>query len=197
MSKALLIVLLIALGGCADFNIPAVTNLATVPDGEALVFGQLRVIVNGKEVRDEIVFEDDNFNRDIYAGFVVWIVPETGATYAPHWLTRKNKGEFYWHLPPGNYDIAAFGYVQRSPTNNQMTRLMRPMHIRFTIPTHGKLVYIGSLVVTFKDKDSLSGRSYDLNIEDTYKNAFVALQRNFPEATSDAAKYLMRIENTR
>ena len=71
------------------------------------------------------------------------------------------------------------------------------MHVRFTIPNDEKLVYVGSLVITFADKNALSSRSFVLHIEDQHENALDALQRKFPETKGDMAKHLMSLVKMR
>ena len=182
-----LFVVVLSASGCAGWDIPAVTSLATVPNGDAIVLGQVKVIVNEVEPLREDVFGSSDNN---YSGFIVSIVPEMGSTFW-YWVAQKDGGEMYWHLPPGNYAVVALKYNHRASI--EATRIIRPMQARFTIPNDEKMVYIGSLMITFNDMGSIASRSFGLHIEDRYENTLGALRRKFPEANGNVARRLMSL----
>lgn len=192
-----ILILLITLSGCAGWTTPVVKTLGNVPAGEAIVLGQVKVVVNEVDLLREGGFGHSRSN--MYSGFIVCIVPEVGNTFWYLPVDEKKGEEIYWHLPPGNYSVVAIKY--RNSIDDEMhhetTRFTLPMLVRFTIPNNKQLVYIGSLMITFNDLGSLGSKNFGLRIEDKYEDAISALRLRFPVATDNVAKSLMSPEKTR
>lgn len=192
-----ILILLITLSGCAGWTTPVVKTLGNVPAGEAVVLGQVKVVVNEADLLREDGFGHSRSN--VYSRFILCLVPETGNPFWYLTVNEKDGEEIFWHLPPGNYAIVALRYVNRINDGiyNETTRYTLPMNVRFTIPKDKPWVYIGSLTIMFNDLDSLANRTFGLRIEDNSSDAARSLQLRFVEAPDTLAKSLMCPEKTR
>jgi hypothetical protein len=183
------LILCLSVSGCIGTSIPVFRSLTDVPQGQAIVAGKVKVVVK------ELAGLDENALRartDARSNSVFFIVPEQGGTLWNHSVTTYNDGAIYWQLPPGTYDISAFTYS--TGPGPQTIHIIRPMRVRFTIPHEHKAVYIGSLVITFENKDSLLQSSYVVEVEDEYESVRESLKRKFVGPTDAMVKHLMRQE---
>lgn len=176
MAKAyLLLILTLLLTSCVS---PSPIDLAAAkafPEGEAIVFGRVKVIRKGKP------------SHWTGRSFRIHILPDTGAKPVSYGL--KGDGSFYWHLSPGGYTITGFQWWQ--PLRAFGPVVGRHIFTWFMIPEETSLVYVGTLVISFEE-----GR-YIMRIEDEYAQALQGLKGKFPELKGQAAKRLMNLEKAR
>jgi len=158
-----------------------VSNVASVPEGEGIVFG--RVKVNDKGT----LIDWGGLNSySEYGSLTVVVAQEHGSEHWRHHLSED--GSFYWHLPPGSYSILAFSYW--SPERKLLT--IRPIVARFSIFESKKLTYIGTLAIT-----SFTGEVHSIRIEDEYEEALGALPYKFSVVKPTISKHIMSLEKMR
>lgn len=170
MSKRyFLFVLTLLLTSCASPI--ALSDMKTLPQGEALIFGRMKVIEFG--VRTE------------GWGSRLHILPDADSEPVRHVLTGD--GSFYWHLPPGGYTITDFQMRRGFP----VIISLRPIFAQFMVPEATSLVYIGTLTI------NLPSGLVPMRIEDEYGQASQRLKSKFPKIQGEATKSLMHLEKAR
>ena len=175
-------ILVLSATGCALFEPPPtieVLNVASIPEGEGIVFGRVKVNDEGA-----LIDWGKLYSYSKYGSFTVVVAQEHGSE---HWRHRLSEdGSFYWHLPPGSYSILAFNYF--SPERELIT--IRPIVARFSIFKSKKLAYIGTLAITFIEN------GHSIRIEDEYEEALDELPYKF-RAMKPVPKHIMSLEKMR
>jgi hypothetical protein len=173
-------ILVLSATGCAFFQPPPtieVSNVASVPEGEGIVFGRVKVNDEGTLI---------DWGRPYstkYGSLTIVVAQEHGSKY---WRYRLSEdGSFYWHLPTGSYSILAFNYYSRE----RELFTIRPIVARFSIFESKKLAYIGTLAITFIEN------GHSIRIEDEYEEALDALP--FPVMKPAIPKHFMSLEKMR
>ena len=173
--QGFILVLILSLAGCASSPI-VLSNTKAVPPQEVIVFGRVKVIS-----QDTPVTWGTSQWDQWKGGFTIRLVPEGNPNGAVFYLLLGD-GSFYWHLKPGRYWIATFGW---SGAINYSGRL----GAKLLIAEARSPLYVGTLVVRF-----VAGMRYFTGVEDEYAQALQELQRKFPELQGEAAKELLQLE---
>ena len=179
MTKSCLILgLAVLLTNCAAPL--ALSDLKAVPQGEAVVFGRVEVIWEGKP----IVWPETGFRFFVQGPpsiFQIFILPDS-ASEEIHYVLSGD-GSFYWHLPPGGYTVTGF---QRGASGGGFYR--GRIFALFTVPQEQSVVYLGTLTLDF------FGKGDQMRVKDEYDQALQGVKSKFPELGSKAAKNLMQLE---
>jgi hypothetical protein len=175
---SILLILVLFLAGCSP--LPPTIDIPknnVIPDRESVVFGRVNVILGGKPV---VTWE--KFGIPMYSGsiFVLRIGTSKAVT---HVLTGD--GSFYWHLPPGDYSIAAFEFG--GSISNVNVRIFAD----FKVPEEKLITYIGKITLVFSDS------RYYMNVEDDYEQEVEKFKKKFPEIKGEIVKNLMKLEKKR
>lgn len=161
----------------------------SIPAGETVVFGRVKVIVNEKP----FIWDDPRWDK-----FHLYLLPDSGSE--PVVYTLAHDGSFNWHLLPGRYTITSFKWYRGS------NYLLRLISASFSVPEQVKPIYIGTLVIKLTQTGARGypqsswrlPRDFPLmHIEDDYRQALQGLRHNIPRIKGDITKNLMRLENTR
>lgn len=112
--------------------------------GQSLVIGSISVFKNGKpRTCSEFIVSDCR----------LIVLPPVGS-HAMIYTFRG--GDFSWSLPPGDYTVLGFEYVE-----NGIARI--PVMAHFNVPAGGKTVYVGDLALVTKGRSTAAGlaRAFD------------------------------------
>jgi hypothetical protein len=169
-----LFVLAFLLMGCASPI--ALSDLKTVPVGEAIVFGHVKVSSDGKP----LVWRETALGRELPSfgpeTFTIFLMTDAASQETSYPLAGN--GSFYWRLPPGEYTITGF---QQGGRRGRIFAL-------FSIAEGQSFVYIGTLSVEF------NGSRYRMRIKDEHDQALQGFRTKFSEISGEPAKSLMQLE---
>ncbi len=171
-----ILILALLLTSCATASPIALSDTKALPQGEALIFGRVKVIENGESI-----------DWGSGGGFRIHLLSDAGAKPVSYHLTGD--GSFSWHLPPGRYRITGFQRSERSWGSFLTTS--RQLFAQFTVPEQRALVYIGTLVI------SLDEGGNGTRIEDEHEEAIRWLTGEFAEIAGEDTESLMHQEKAR
>jgi hypothetical protein len=177
---------LVVLAGCFSPKYPGAGDPILLAAGDALVFGHLRIVADGREVfpqrpnlRDELIgppvpdvrpslFRVEENERAIYARL-------------------DDDGRFYWVVPRGTYLV----YVSRGAP--ELTNV--PV-AAFQVMPRDEAVYVGTLVLRTSAGPSAADQPFDwdldgVDVADDLDPARVALARRHPQFGGRVAKRLL------
>lgn len=128
-----------------------VTDVEQAVAGQSLVIGSVGFLKDGKE-KDCGVFTGPACK--------LIILPPLGSRaiiYPFH-----GKRAFSWSLPPGEYLVLGFEYVDMATTGHV------PMRAHFTVPASGNTVYVGDLAIVSSGNSKFAAlhRGYDTAVAD-------------------------------
>ncbi len=177
-----ILILALLLTSCSPYTgLVRLTDTEVPPGREALVFGRVKVVVEG---------EPPEWGSWRGGRFIITILPEANPERAPYSYELDGDGSFYWTLPAGGYTITDFLY--RYSVNLLTDRnVRRVIFARFIIPEAPAPIYIGTLTIREEE-----GR-YTIHVEDEYEQAFQRLKERVPEVTGPATKRLMQLKERR
>ncbi len=102
-----ILILALLLTSCASPRPPspiALSDTKALHQGEAVVFGRVRVFLHGESI------DWDSFIH-LDSAFRIHLLPDAGAKPISYQLTGD--GSFAWHLPPGRYSLTGFHWGSR------------------------------------------------------------------------------------
>ncbi len=172
----LILVIGLLITGCYVPSLVDISDIKTLPPGEAIVFGRVKVISDGEPLEWGV-----HLKR-----FLVSILPDGRSTEEDYELSGD--GFFYWHLRPNSYTITAFQYINLSLIGTPAGTRSGRIFAQFTIPKGKPVIYIGTLRLDF------FGNRYNMLIEDDYDNALQRLRSTLGEITGEVTKSLMQLE---
>lgn len=156
--------------------------MRTIPENEGVVFGRIKVLKDGEPFnwgQPKAVTLFLSLGSYIEGDYFTVFVKE-GATQKQFSYILTEGGSFYWHLPPGNYNIT--GYRFATGTKHIETELPPEAIWRFTLSA-GELAYVGTL----KTEIGKSGV-----VEDEYDQALRGLKDKFTEIKVEPVKRLLK-----
>jgi len=164
--------IILLLTGCATSPID-LSEIKSLPQGEGIVFGRVKVIEGRKEKNLSSVLGESQFR--------VIILPDNSskAIYVP----LKDDGSFIWHLPEGSYTIASFEWRSHGTLEGRIFANYRVLK--------NKATYIGTLAISF------SGTRYVTYVADEYELSSVTFKHKFPDMQEEVIRYLMQMEGRR
>jgi len=154
------------------------TDKQSAEAGEVVVFGRVNFVEEGKELS----WAGSQPGKECH----VVLVNEATSKAEAYYL--KGYGSFYWHLPPGKYEITGFTWVTALTLTGRMLA-------EFTISPEQQPTYIGTLVVSFPK--GRFGGGYSLMISDEYDQAVAALRTRYPALQGAPVKRLMQLGDNR
>jgi hypothetical protein len=170
-----LLLFAVAVQSAAAYEFPYAFDGKSVPNDQALVFGQVKVTKG-----DEVVKWSDSMFAHLSTGIpYIFVLPEGTSVAKGYGLTKD--GFFCWQLPPGTYALSTFKL--RSGAANYRVRIFAT----FSVPSTSSLLYIGTLHLAFKD-------GYHFSIEDEFADASERLKVDFPTITTEPIKALLQLE---
>jgi hypothetical protein len=160
------------LSGCASAPID-LSKTKSLPERESVVFGRVNLLLGGNPVI---------WRRAAIPQFIGHLfVLSTGSSNAVIY-DLADDGTFYWHLPPGDYAIAAIQFILGGRSINGR------IFAEFRVPEARSIIYIGKLTLIF------SGSRFHMNIEDDYDQEIQKFKDMFPEIKGEFIKDLMKLE---
>jgi hypothetical protein len=124
--------------------------------GQSLVIGSIKLFKDGKQrTCGEFIVSDCR----------LIVLPPVGS-HAMIYTFRG--GDFSWSLPPGEYAVVGFEYVE-----NGIARI--PARAHFKVPAGGKTVYVGDLTLI------TSGKSTAPGLADAYDRALAEFRAKHPD----------------
>lgn len=160
----------------------AISRITDVPQGESLVFGQVKVISEGKPVN----WSQRELFKQPPGVFHIAILAHNDLKLLTYQLSGDD-GSFYWHLPPGDYKLTGFHWIS---TTGDKT-IIRPILAQFVVSAGESITYIGTLTISFE------AERYSMRVEDEYEHGLFALKGKFPGINASVAKSLMNLEKMR
>jgi len=172
----LLPILLFLFAGCASGTID-LSKTKVVPQGESVVFGWVNVILGGNPVVNW-----GKVSVPIYSGKIFVLSNATSKAVA---YNLSGDGTFYWHLPSGDYSIAAIEFAARGGNVNV------PIFADFQITQDKPIIYIGKLTLVY------GGLRAHIDVEDHFSQEIEKFKNKFPEIKGEPVKNLMKLEKRR
>jgi hypothetical protein len=157
------------------------SGMRTIPEGEGLAFGRVKLKWKGDEKSFTTVLGEKPWS--------VVILPDDSSTAIDFQL--GGDGVFFWHLPPGGYTVAGFQGVTPELFSS---RVKGRVFAHFNVVRSAGM-YIGMLTLSFDE----SGYPYQRTVEDEYELATRDLAARFPEIdiNMNVRKELMVMERQR
>lgn len=166
MRTVFLIVVSLALTAASDEPIfPGVLkNVEQAAEGDVLVLGSIKYLKNGEENKCGQLFGPD---------CRLIILPPYGRRAMVYGFRKS--GDFAWSLPPGEYTILAFEWINQGKT-------VVPFRAVFSLPAGARAVYIGDLLLAVQKGRPLVG------VHDGFEEAL----SKFEEKSLDQEQWLTK-----
>lgn len=171
-----LLILVLLLTGCLATSTIDISKNEVVPEKESVVFGRVNLILGGEPV----IWRKLSIPMHSGQIFVLTIATSKAVIY-----NLTGDGSFYWHLPPGDYSIAAIEFAAGGGNINAR------IFADFQVPEEKSVIYIGKLTLVF------SKLRYYMNVEDDYEQEIEKFKNKFPEIKGEIVKNLMKLEKKR
>jgi hypothetical protein len=172
--------IILSIMACATSPIE-LSSVESVPQNDSIVFGAVKVIINGQHLK--------HFHNLVGTPFCHVIILPKGSSKGLFYPVEDD-GFFYWHLPRGTYSTIAGLQWQESNAFVTSTKTPR-IFAHFATPKEKSVVYIGTLIII------LSGEQYRSSVEDEFDLAVIKFQNKYPGCRAEITKSLMEVERQR